>query len=133
MTYVFDTSPFSALFRNFYVARFPTLWKYFDKLINDGSITSTREVKREILNGPVERLRDWVENNKEVFSTPTAEEGKYVSNIFDVSHFRQNIERQKFLKGGDVADPFVVVKAWAIGGTVVTIEKSRPNTNGHKE
>ena len=48
MSYVFDNSPLSTLFRNYYPQRFPTLWKRFDKIVADGALVSTREVLREI-------------------------------------------------------------------------------------
>ncbi len=48
MKYVFDTSPFVSLFRNFYPSTFVTLWQNFDALIDAGEIVSTREVYREI-------------------------------------------------------------------------------------
>lgn len=127
MTYVFDTSPFSTLFRNFYRRRFPTLWQHFDELIDEGRIVSTREVSREIANGPVESLRDWANDHGEVFTIPNADEGAFVGRIYGVPHFQQNIERQKLLKGGEVADPFVIAKAAVIEGTVVTLEQLRDN------
>ena len=47
MNYVFDNSPLSALFRNFYRKTFRTLWERFDALVADSSIVSTREALRE--------------------------------------------------------------------------------------
>lgn len=128
MTYVFDTAPLWTLFQNFYPRRFPTLWQNFNELIGSGQIVSTREVGREIDNCPVERLRDWAENNGEVFTIPTAAEGAFVGQIYAVPHFQQNIERQKLLKGGVLADPFVVAKASVVGGTVVTMEQYKDNS-----
>jgi hypothetical protein len=77
--YVFDTSPLLTLFRTFYRRRFPTLWAQFDALVEDGSIVSTREVLREIEDGPVDTLRDWCIGKKELFPAPTAHEGAYVA------------------------------------------------------
>ncbi|MHB1104681.1 MAG: DUF4411 family protein [Devosia sp.] len=57
--YVFDTSPLSALFKNYYPRRFPTLWAQFDALVAGGQIVSTREVMREVDDGAVENLRTW--------------------------------------------------------------------------
>ena len=51
MSYVFDNSPLSSLFKNFYPKTFPTLWKNFDDLVVQGSIVSTREALREIEDG----------------------------------------------------------------------------------
>lgn len=128
MIYVFDTAPLWTLFQNFYPRRFPTLWQHFNELIESGQIVSTREVGREIDNCPVERLRDWAGSNGEVFTIPTAAEGAFVGQIYAVPHFQQNIERQKLLKGGVLADPFVVAKASVFGGTVVTMEQYKDNS-----
>jgi hypothetical protein len=58
VSYVFDNSPLSALFRNYYRKSFPTLWQRFDQLVADGRLVSTREVFREIEDGPIESLID---------------------------------------------------------------------------
>ncbi len=127
MSYVFDTAPLWTLFQNYYRRRFPTLWRNFDALIEEGEVVSTREVRREIENCPVESLREWADGNGQVFATPTADEGAFVGEIYAVRHFQQNIERQKLLKGGEVADPFVIAKAAVIEGTVVTMERPKQN------
>lgn len=125
--YVFDNSPLSTLFRNYYPSRFPSLWKRFDILIKDGAIVSTREVLREINDGPIEALRVWAKDNHELFPSPTAVEGEYVTKIFAVGHLQQNIEMQKLLRGGKNADPFVVAKGAVEKRAVVTMEKFKPN------
>ncbi len=127
MSYVFDTSPLSTLFRNFYRRTFPTLWRHFDELVADGEIVSTREVMREIEDGAVESLRIWTAQNNGIFSIPNADEGVFVGQIYAVPHFQQNIERQKILMGGRNADPFVIAKAAINEFTVVTLEQLRPN------
>lgn len=127
MSYVFDNGPLSALFRNYYPKTFKSLWGYFHELVADGSIVSTREVLREIEDGPLENLRDWAGDNHHLFATPTAAEGAFILKIYAVSHFQQNIEQQKILKGGKIADPFVIAKAAIEGRAVVTTEKFKPN------
>ena len=92
----------------------------------NGSIVSTREVRREIEDGPIEPLRDWAEANQALFATPTAAEGAFVAQIYGVAHFQQNIELQKILKGGKNADPFVIAKARVEDRTVVTMELAKP-------
>ena len=77
MNYVFDNSPSSALFRNFYRKTFRTLWERFDALVADSSIVSTREALREIKDGGPESLLEWVEQHQASFATPTAEEGRF--------------------------------------------------------
>ena len=124
--YVFDNSPLSVLFRNYYRGRFPTLWKNFDELIANGSIISTREVVREIEDSSIAEIRDWAKNNSTIFTIPTAAEGTFVAKIYGVAHFQQNIEQQKLLNGGRNADPFVIAKAATEGKTVVTMELLKP-------
>jgi hypothetical protein len=127
MSYVFDTSPLSALFKNFYRRRFPSLWERFDDLVANGRIISTREVSREIEDGATEHLRDWAAQHQDLFTVPTAAEGAFVARIYAVPHFQQNIEQQKILKGGKNADAFVIAKACVEHGTVVTMELLKPN------
>ena len=40
----------------------------------------------------------------------------------------QNIEQQKVLKGGNIADPFVIARARVEDRTVVTLEVLKPNS-----
>lgn len=127
MSYVFDNSPLSALFKNFYRRRFPSLWERFDDLVAEGRIVSTREALREIEDGATETLRDWAADNQQLFATPTAPEGAFVGRIYAVPHFQQNIEQQKILKGGKNADPFVIAKAAVENRAVVTMEIFKPN------
>lgn len=125
--YVFDTSPLVALFDNFYRSRFPSLWEKFDQLVADGRIVSTREVMREVADGPVDTLRVWAAGQNDFFHIPTAAEGAFVGEIYAVAHFQQNFEQRKLLKGGRNADPFVVAKARVEGKAVVTLEQLKPN------
>ncbi len=109
-TYVFDTSPLSVLFKNFYRSRFPTLWAQFDALVEEGRILSTREALREIEDGASDECREWAARNSGLFASPTAAEGAFVVRIFSVPHFQQNIEQRKILRGGKNADPFVIAR-----------------------
>ena len=126
MTYVIDTSAVSALHKNFYRNRFPSLWKRFDKMVAEGRFTSCREASRELedLGGTA---YDWARANSALFVTPDAKEGAFVAQIYRVKHFQANIERQKLLKGGKCADPFLIARAHCIGGTVLTMEKLKPH------
>jgi hypothetical protein len=121
--YVFDNSPLSTLFRNYYRNRFPSLWRNFDALVNQGALVSTREAFREIMDAQITELRQWAENNQGLFATPTAAEGAFVAGIYAVPHFQQNIEQQKRLKEERNADPFVIARASVENRTVVTMEQ----------
>ena len=124
--YIFDTSPLSSLFKNYYRGRFPTLWEQLETLIAGGDVVSTREVARE-LEQYATAEDEWLRANRAIFTVPTVAEAEVVRNIYDVAHFRQNIELKKLQKGGLNADPFVIAKAAVSEGTVVTLEKFLPN------
>ncbi|MBC6443757.1 MAG: DUF4411 family protein [Rhodobacteraceae bacterium] len=125
--YVFDTNTFSQLFHSYYPKRFPTLWDQFNTLVRNSKITSTREVMRELEGDREEKLREWAKTRRDIFPTPDAHEARFVRDIFAVEHFQNIIEQKKLLKGGLNADPFVVARARAIDGTVVTLERESPN------
>lgn len=124
MIYVFDTSPISVLFKHYYRDRFPTLWQRFEALAHAGRALSVREVRLELLDGTEsQRVKKWVARFPEFFTTPTTSEALFLKRIYNVRHFQQNIERRKLLEGGKNADSFVIAKANAVSGTVVTLEK----------
>ena len=126
--YVFDSGPLIDLFRHYYRERFPSLWQQFDKMVEDGRITSTREVSNE-LEGHEDRLANWCkENRRKVFVTPTAAELEVVGDIFRVNHFQAMIRRKERLEGKPVADPFVIARAKCLeNGCAVTNEKHTPH------
>ncbi|HCH7474262.1 DUF4411 family protein [Pseudomonas aeruginosa] len=124
--YVLDTTVISALHKNYYRSRFVSLWKQFDQLVDKGMITSTREAYRELHDGSGTDT-DWAKANAGLFTIPDATEAEFVAKIYAVPHFQANIERQKLIKGGRNADAFLIARAFAVGGTVVTLERLKPN------
>lgn len=124
--YVIDTSVISALHRNYYRNRFVTLWERFDAMVADGKFTSTREALRELEDRGGDSF-DWAQNNAGLFTTPDAKEGAFVAGIYAVEHFQANIEKQKILRGGRNADPFLIARAASVGATVLSMEQFKPN------
>lgn len=125
--YVLDTNVISNLHKNYYRKRFVSLWKAFDQLVADGKITSTREAYHELHDGVPGADTEWAKANEKLFAIPDAKEGAFVGKIYSVAHFQTNIERQKLFKGGRNADAFIVARAFAVGGSVVTAERFKPN------
>lgn len=124
--YVIDTSVISALHRNYFRSRFPSLWERFDNMVAEGRITSVREAFRELDDRGGDSL-DWATAHSELFVVPDAKDGAFVAGIYAVEHFQANIEKQKLLRGGRNADPFLIARAACIGGTVLTMEQFKPN------
>jgi hypothetical protein len=123
--YVIDTSVISALHRNYYRPNFPSLWKRFDKLVNDGEITSVKEVLRELEDGGGAAY-DWAVLHPHLFTVPDAKEGAFVAKIFSVPHFQGNMDKQKMIKGGRNADPFLIARAGVLNADVLTMEQLKP-------
>jgi predicted nucleic acid-binding protein len=125
--YVLDTNIISSLHKNYYRNRFVSLWKQFDQLVAHGMVTSTREAYHELHDGVPGADTEWAKANAKLFATPDAKEAAFVAQIYSVAHFQANIEKQKLIRGGRNADAFIIARAHAIGGTVVTMERLKPN------
>lgn len=124
--YILDTNTLSQLFRFYYRNNFPSLWKKFDQLVKDGQILSTREVLRELEDGrKAELAYKWAEEHKYLFPDPGIDEVQFVSQIFGVRHFQQNLQSKKGKPRKRGADPFIIAQAKRTGGTVVT-EEAKP-------
>ena len=129
MMYVFDNNSFIVLFNHFYLDRFPSLWKKFDRLIREGRIVSVREAYNEIIryHDKGNRLVLWAKDNRELFMQPSNEELQFVKKIFSVSHFQTLIDEKKRLAGSPVADPFLIAKAKVEKSCLVTQENHTEN------
>ncbi|MGA9407008.1 MAG: PIN domain-containing protein [Bacteroidota bacterium] len=126
MNYVFDSNSLSNILNHYYPDRFPSFWEKFDAMIQSGNIISVREVRFELTlkfsDTTIERL---LNKNKNLFPAPTPDELGFITQIYSVTHFQQNLDRKKLLQGGYFADPLVIAKAWKEGGSVVTEEEFR--------
>ena len=128
MKYVFDTNTLTVIFGYYYFGRFPSFWIKFNDLKDKKDITSVREVRREIEEWKSgDNLEEWVSKNTDFFEIPTAAEGSFITEIYSISHFQQNMEKKKRLKGGAFADPFIIAKAKINNAIVVTLEKYKEN------
>ncbi|MBF2755741.1 MAG: DUF4411 family protein [Gammaproteobacteria bacterium AqS3] len=130
MTYVFDSGPLIVLFGRYYRGRFPSLWDRFDLLVEEGRITSVREVKNELL-AQDDDLNQWCRSNPELFVVPNHKELQFVGQIFSVKngHFQSLIKKQDQMRGRPVADPFVIARAarGVENSCVVTLEAYKEN------
>jgi len=128
MKYVFDNNTLTAIFRHYYHDRFPSFWEKFNQLIELKEIVSCREVRREIESlKRGDALDDWIKQNTAFFEDPTASELQFITTIYNVKHFQQNLEKKKLLHGGAFADPFIIAKAKVNNAIVVTQEQYKDN------
>ncbi len=125
--YILDTSSIRVL-GNYYPDVFPSFWEQLNDAIQRGEIGSVREVRKELeLQDTSEHVAEWAKLNAAIFLSPTEAEMQIVADIFKVRHFQQLIGEKQRLRGQPVADPFLVARAGACGGCVVTEEGLKPN------
>jgi hypothetical protein len=121
VTYIFDANALITL-KNFYPARFTTLWTKLDQAVAEGKVLSVREVYNEV-TGRADLVSEWAKKNRGIFGAPDANEQAFVAEIFKVPHFQQGlIIPRKQLAGHFAADPFVIAAAKVKNGCVVTQE-----------
>ena len=127
MIYVFDTSAFIDLFRYYDKEVFPTLWENFDELLRSEQIVSVREARREI-EIIDDALNDWATRHSSLFHAPNEHQTQFIGEKFySDSDFRGLVKHKKIVKGGPVADPFIIAFANEISGCVVTQEQKKPD------
>jgi hypothetical protein len=128
MKYVIDNNTLISIFKHYFFGRFPTFWNNFNNLINSNEICSVKEVYNELkkLNRGDE-LEKWYKNHRGFFIEPSIEDMKFVSMIFSIQHFQNNLEKKKLANGGAYADPFIIAKAYNDNLTVITQESYKPN------
>jgi hypothetical protein len=125
--YVFDSSSFIHI-GYFLPDRFPTFWRQFDALVMNEQVVSVREAWSELdTESAMPHLFSWLEKNKEIFATASADEALVVAEIFKVPRFLELIKQRNLSRGMPVADPFLVAAAKVLGGCLVTEEREKPN------
>ena len=128
MKYIFDTNSLSNVLNHYYPDRFPTFWGKFYKMIDDKKVISVREVRFELKSRFDDNLIDQFKKyNSDFFEDPSMEELTFITEIYSITHFRQNLDRKKLLQGGYFADPFIIAKAKINAAIVVSEEKFRSN------
>lgn len=128
MMYVFDTNSLSNVLNHYYFERFPTFWEKFFQMIDEKRIVSVREARHELeerFEWPV--ISNLTDHNADFFGIPGVEELEFVRAIYAIPHFQQNLERKKLLKGGYLADPFIIARArLGPNGVVISEENLMP-------
>jgi len=129
MKYIFDNNTLTGIFRHYFPDSFPGFWDLFNEAVANGNILSVREVKNEINNySRKDELEAWAKSNPEFFHDPVVKELQFITKIYSVPMFFNSINQKKLIKGDPLADPFIVAKAYVEQGTVVTLEKFKPNS-----
>lgn len=128
MDYIFDNNTLTAIFRHYFADQFPSFWGKFNEFKEKNQICSVREVLNEIrLLKRNDALENWAKTNRNFFHDPTVEELEFITQIYIVRHFQNNLGKKQLLHGGPFADPFIIAKARVENATVVTQEQFAEN------
>jgi len=96
MIYVYDNNSLSNILNHYYPDRFPSFWEKFDEMIQNGEIISVREVRFELTSKFSDEVIDrLVKYNDAFFANPTPEELGFITKIYSVLHFQQNLDYVK--------------------------------------
>jgi hypothetical protein len=113
---------------HYYRDRFPSFWEKFDVALKDKQVISVREARLELERRFDESIIGLLEtDNRDFFEDPTVEELSFITQIYTIPHFQQNLDKKKLLQGGYFADPFIIAKAKIKDGVVVTEEDQPPH------
>ena len=132
-----DTSSWQQLFGCYKRVRFPTLWQLFDELVASGAIISVSHVLREIENRDKKNDElEWAKAHTNLFPDVNEEEFQFLREIFQVPRFRHvvpteirddDVDKNQDEDSNTDADPFLIARANAIDGMVITQERERGN------
>lgn len=127
--YLLDANVFIQA-KNFHYrfATFPCFWTWLDAENTKGNVASTEFIQNELTCG-TDHLCTWAQQAMPSWflkenDTQTQTLFIQIANWINTQNFKPQA-KQEFLSGGD---PWVIAKAVSINATVVTHEKSDPNS-----
>ena len=132
MIYILDTNIIRTLL-NFFPKkgrRFEEVWDTIDKKIKSEEYISVDECYNELTKQFSDKTEqyDWFNGHKEMFKNPSDEESIIISSLLRNPKMRETIHQRNILENRPSADVYIVAKAKALGATVVTSEKIKPNS-----
>lgn len=132
MIYILDTNIIRTIL-NFFPKkgkRFEEVWAKIDEKINTGEFISADECYNELsrqYSNTTEQYQ-WFHGHKEMFKNPDDKESVIISQLLLKPKMRETVHQKNILENRPSADVYIVAKAKALGATVVTSEKYRPNS-----
>lgn len=132
MIYILDTNIIRTLL-NFFPKkgkRFEEVWEKIDEKINAGEFISADECYNELTRQFSDKTEQyqWFHGHKAMFKNPDDKESVIISKLFLNPKMRETVHQKNILENRPSADVYIAAKAKAIGATVVTAEKFRPNS-----
>lgn len=132
MIYILDTNIIRTLL-NFFPKkgkRFEEVWETIDKKIRTGEFVSADECYNELARQFSDKTEQyqWFHGHKDMFKNPDDKESVIISKLLLNPKMRETVHHKNILENRPSADVYIVAKAKALGATVVTAEKFKPNS-----
>lgn len=132
MIYVLDTNIIRTLL-NFFPKkgkRYEEVWLQIENDIKNGDIISSDETYNELKRQYSDKTEQyqWFHDHKEMFKNPNDIESKIICTLLTNPKMRETVHQKNILDNRPSADVYIVAKAKALGATVVTSEKYKPNS-----
>lgn len=132
MVYILDTNIIRTLLTYFPKKgkRYEEVWEKIEKMIKVGTFISSDECYNELVkhfSNNSEQYK-WIHKHKDMFLNPDNMESIIISKLLLNPKMRESVHQKNILENRPSADLFIVAKAKAIGATVVTREKYKPNS-----
>lgn len=132
MILVVDNNIFSRSFKNLSFSVFEEMiYTPWSDMIFEGTVISVDEVYRELQKRWNDKSVEgkWLNKHKTCFQNTTNEEGFIIADIFKNKKYQEGVKERSIRDGNPEADAFIVAKAKALGGIVVTAESDeKPNS-----
>lgn len=132
MIYVLDTNIIRTFLNSFPKKgkRFEEVWTTLDNKIKTGELISVDECYNELdrqFSDNSEQYK-WFHDHKAMFKNPDDKESIIISRLLQKPKMTETVHQKNILDNRPSADVYIVAKAKAIGATVVTAEKFKPNS-----
>lgn len=132
MIYILDTNIIRTLLNYFPKKgkRFEEVWEKIDEKIRAGQFISVDECYNELARQFSDKTEQyqWFHGHKDMFKNPDDKESVIISQLLLNPKMRETVHQKNILENRPSADIYIAAKAKAIGATVVTAEKFKPNS-----
>ena len=127
MKYLLDSNTFITAKNGFYAFdRVPNFWVWLSKCGNEGILCACSKIRKELLNGEGDNLKNWAKANGSFFVTEDVSTAKSITLIAEwVQNNGQfsDAAKQEFFRGEDLT---LIAHAHAHNMNIVTFEKDAP-------
>ena len=132
MIYILDTNIIRTLL-NFFPKkgkRFEEVWEKIDEKIRAGEFISVDECYNELARQFSDKTEQyqWFHGPTDMVKNPDDKESVIISQLLLNPKMRETVHQKNILENRPSADVYIAAKAKALGATVVTAEKLKPNS-----